>query len=68
MWIDAWGCFEERDSKLGLKERRGEENLNISYIYPLNSYPGKLNNIFKVINCYNCAFWWRNYTVMIMWN
>jgi len=68
MWIDAWGCFEERDSKLGLKEKRVKENLNISCIYPLNSYTSKLKNVFKVINCYNCVFWWRNYIAMIMWN
>jgi len=68
MWIDAWGCFEERDSKLGLKEKRVKENLNISCIYLLNFYPSKLKNVFQVINCYNCVFWWRNYIAMIMWN
>jgi len=68
MWIDAWGCFEERDAKLGSKEKRGEYNLNISCIYPLNFYSSKLKNIFKLINCYNYVFWWRNYISMIMWN
>jgi hypothetical protein len=52
-------CFEEGNLKLGFK--KGEEgNLNFSCIHSLNLYPSKLKNMFRMINCYNFVFWWRN--------